>query len=158
VLTSGGVSVGDYDLMKQALSGLGQMSFWQVAQKPGKPLAFGHINGKPVVGLPGNPVSSMVICDQYVRPLLLKMQAASLLFREQLTAICDQEIAKPAGRREFLRAKVEWREGAYHAALTGAQGSGILTSMVQADGLMVIEEERSEVKPGDVVTIELFTD
>ncbi|MCU0607203.1 MAG: molybdopterin molybdotransferase MoeA [Candidatus Edwardsbacteria bacterium] len=158
VLTSGGVSVGDYDLMKQALSGLGRMNFWQVAQKPGKPLAFGHINGKPVVGLPGNPVSSMVICDQYVRPLLLKMQAASLLFREQITAICGQGITKPAGRREFLRAKVAWREGAYHAVLTGAQGSGILTSMVQADGLMILEEERSEVRPGDMVTIELFTD
>ncbi|MRR09395.1 molybdopterin molybdenumtransferase MoeA [bacterium] len=158
VLTSGGVSVGDYDLMKQALSGLGRMNFWQVAQKPGKPLAFGHIKSTPVVGLPGNPVSSMVICDQYVRPLLLKMQAASQLFREQLTAVCGQEIKKPSGRREFLRAKVAWREGAYHAVLTGAQGSGILTSMVQADGLMVLEEERTTVKPGEAVTIELFAD
>ncbi|HTY08303.1 MAG TPA: gephyrin-like molybdotransferase Glp [Candidatus Edwardsbacteria bacterium] len=158
VLTSGGVSVGDYDLMKQALSGLGQMNFWQVAQKPGKPLAFGHIKGTPIIGLPGNPVSSMVICDQYVRPLLLKMQAASLLFREQLAAICDHEITKPAGRREFLRTKVERRGGAYHAVLTGAQGSGILTSMVQADGLMILEEERTEVKPGDTVTIELVKD
>lgn len=157
VLTSGGVSVGDYDLMKQALSGLGVMNFWQVAQKPGKPLAFGQIKGTPVVGLPGNPVSSVVICDQYVRPLLLKMQAASLLFREQLTAICDQEISKPGGRREFLRAKVVWREDAYHAVLTGAQGSGILTSMVQADGLMILEEERTLVKPGDTVIIELFS-
>lgn len=158
VLTSGGVSVGDYDLMKQALSGLGKMNFWQVAQKPGKPLAFGHIKSTPVVGLPGNPVSSMVICDQYVRPLLLKMQAASQLFREQLTAVCGQEIKKPSGRREFLRTRIEWREGAYHAVLTGAQGSGILTSMVQADGLMVLEEERTTVKPGETVTIELFAD
>lgn len=156
VLTSGGVSVGDYDLMKQALSGLGKMNFWQVAQKPGKPLAFGHIKGTPVVGLPGNPVSSMVICDQYVRPLLLKMQGASRPFRDQVTAICDQGITKPAGRREFLRAKVEWRDGAYHAALTGAQGSGILTSMVQADGLMVLEEERTVINPGDKVDIEFF--
>ena len=156
VLTSGGVSVGDYDLMKQALSGLGQMNFWQVAQKPGKPLAFGHIKGTPIVGLPGNPVSSMVICDQYVRPLLLKMQGASDIFRIQLTAYSDQSITKPIGRREFLRAKVEWRNGAYHAVLTGAQGSGILTSMVQADGLMILEEERTEAQPGDTVVIELF--
>jgi molybdopterin molybdotransferase len=110
-----------------------------------------------VVGLPGNPVSSMVICDQYVRPLLLKMQGASILFRKQLTAICDQQITKPAGRREFLRAKVEWRDSTYHAVLTGAQGSGILTSMVQADGFIILEEERTVVKPGDTVAIELFS-
>ncbi|MDI6739724.1 MAG: molybdopterin molybdotransferase MoeA [Candidatus Edwardsbacteria bacterium] len=156
VLTSGGVSVGDYDLMKQALSKLGLMNFWQVAQKPGKPLAFGHIKGTPVVGLPGNPVSSMVIFDQYVRPMLLAMQGAKEIFRKPITAFCDQAITKPAGRREFQRAKVEWREGAYHAVLTGAQGSGILTSMAQADGLMILEEDRTEVKPGDRVSVEFF--
>lgn len=156
VITSGGVSVGDYDLMKQALSELGQMNFWQVKQKPGKPLAFGQINGKPVVGLPGNPVSSMVVCDQYVRPLLLKMQGANSIYREQLTAISDQEIRKQTGRTEFLRTKVKWQDGAYHAVLTGPQGSGILTSMVQADGLMILPEECGGVKPGDTVHIELF--
>jgi molybdopterin molybdotransferase len=156
IITSGGVSVGDYDLMKQALSQLGSMNFWQVKQKPGKPLAFGHINGKPVIGLPGNPVSSMVICDQYVRPLLLKMQGANSIFKVQLTAINAQDIRKQAGRTEFLRAKVEWREGAYHAMLTGPQGSGILTSMVQADGLMILPEECGGVKAGDTVPIELF--
>lgn len=156
VITSGGVSVGDYDLMKQALSELGQMNFWQVKQKPGKPLAFGQINGKPVVGLPGNPVSSMVVCDQYVRPLLLKMQGATNIFRGQVTAYSDQGIRKQAGRTEFLRAKVKWQDGAYHAVLTGPQGSGILTSMVQADGLMILPEECGGVKPGDTVHIELF--
>lgn len=156
VITSGGVSVGDYDLMKQALSELGQMNFWQVKQKPGKPMAYGHINGKPVVGLPGNPVSSTVICDQYVRPLLLAMQGATNIFREQVTAYCDQGIRKQAGRTEFLRAKVKWQDGAYHAVLTGPQGSGILTSMVQADGLMILPEECEGVKPGDTVHIELF--
>jgi len=156
VITSGGVSVGDYDLMKQALSELGQMNFWQVKQKPGKPLAYGHINGKPVVGLPGNPVSSMVVCDQYVRPLLLKMQGAMNIFRVQVTAYSGQGIRKQAERTEFLRAKVKWQEGAYHAVLTGPQGSGILTSMVQADGLMILPEECEGVKPGDVVVVELF--
>jgi len=156
IITSGGVSVGDYDLMKQALSELGQMNFWQVKQKPGKPLAFGHINGKPVVGLPGNPVSSMVVCDQYVRPLLLKMQGATNIFRVQVTAYSDQEIKKQAGRTEFLRTKVSWQDGAYHAVLTGPQGSGILTSMVQADGLMILPEECDGVKQGDMVSVELF--
>jgi molybdopterin molybdotransferase len=156
VITSGGVSVGDYDLMKQALSELGQMNFWQVKQKPGKPLAYGHINGKPVVGLPGNPVSSMVVCDQYVRPLLLKMQGATNTFRVQGTAYSDQEIRKQTGRTEFLRAKLQFRDGAYHTVLTGPQGSGILTSMVQADGLMILPEECEGVKPGDLITVELF--
>ena len=156
VITSGGVSVGDYDLMKQALSELGQMNFWQVKQKPGKPLAFGHINGKPVVGLPGNPVSSMVVCDQYVRPLLLTMQGTTNIFRVQVTAYSDQGIRKQAGRTEFLRTKVKWQDGAYHAMLTGPQGSGILTSMVQADGLMILPEECDGVKLGDMVNVELF--
>jgi molybdopterin molybdotransferase len=156
VLTSGGVSVGDYDLMKQALSQLGEMNFWQVAQKPGKPMAFGHIRGKPVMGLPGNPVSSMVVFEQYVRPMLLKMQGATSIYREQLTAVSDQEISKPAGRLEFMRAAILWRDGHYHASLTGAQGSGILTSMVRADGLMILPEEAVDIKPGDTVTVELF--
>ncbi len=156
IITSGGVSVGDYDLMKQALSSIGQMNFWQVKQKPGKPLAFGHINGQPVIGLPGNPVSSMVVCDQYVRPLLLRMQEATNIFREQVTAYSDQEIRKQAGRTEFLRTRVQFIDGAYHAVLTGPQGSGILTSMVQADGLMILPEECGGVKPGDMVNVELF--
>jgi molybdopterin molybdotransferase len=156
IITSGGVSVGDYDLMKQALSELGSMNFWQVKQKPGKPLAFGHINGKPVIGLPGNPVSSMVVCDQYVRPLLLNMQGCRDIFKKPISAVCDQDIRKQAGRTEFLRTKVEWREGAYHAMLTGPQGSGILTSMVQADGLMILPEECGGVKQGDMVQVELF--
>lgn len=156
IITSGGVSVGDYDLMKQALSELGSMNFWQVKQKPGKPLAFGHINGKPVIGLPGNPVSSMVVCDQYVLPLLLKMQGCRDILKKSISAVCDQDIRKQPGRTEFLRAKVEWREGAYHAMLTGPQGSGILTSMVQADGLMILPEECGGVKRGDMVNVELF--
>lgn len=156
VITSGGVSVGDYDLMKQALSSLGQMNFWQVKQKPGKPLAFGHINGQPVVGLPGNPVSSMVVCDQYVKSMLLKMQGCVKIFKEPISAICDQVIKKPAGKTQFLRTKVKWQDGAYHTVLTGPQGSGILTSMVQADGLMILPEECDGVKTGEIVNIELF--
>lgn len=156
LLTSGGVSVGDYDLMKRALSRLGGMNFWQVAQKPGKPMAFGHIGGKPVMGLPGNPVSSMVVFEQYVRPLLLKMQGANSIFREQLTAVSEQEISKQAGRREFTRAVIEWRNGQYHARLSGPQGSGILTSMVRADGFVILPEEAVRVLPGDAVTVELF--
>lgn len=156
VITSGGVSVGDYDLMKQSLSELGRMNFWQVKQKPGKPLAFGHINGKPVIGLPGNPVSSMVVCDQYVKPLLMKMQRATNVFRVQVTAYSDQGIRKQADRTEFLRAKVRWQDGAYHTVLTGPQGSGILTSMVRADGLMILPEECGGVEKGDMVNVELF--
>jgi molybdopterin molybdotransferase len=91
-----------------------------------------------------------------VRPLLLKMQGANSIYKEQLTAICDQDIRKQAGRTEFLRAKVRWQDGVYHAVLTGPQGSGIFTSMVLADGLMILPEECGGVKRGDLMNVELF--
>jgi molybdopterin molybdotransferase len=100
----------------------------------------------------------MVGCDQYVRPLLLKMQGATNIFREQTIAYSDQDIRKKAGRTEFLRAKVQWKEGKYRAVLTGPQGSGILTSMVQADGLIILDEGSDGVRAGDQVHINLFKD
>ena len=107
LISSAGISVGDYDFVKEALKDLGmEMVFWRVAMKPGKPMAFGTIHGKPVFGLPGNPVSSMVSFEQFVRPALLKMMGHRQIFRPVIEAILQEEIRKEPGRRHYLRAVV----------------------------------------------------
>jgi molybdopterin molybdotransferase len=157
LISSAGVSVGDYDFVKDALNDLGmEMVFWRVAMKPGKPVAFGILQGKPVFGLPGNPVSSMVSFEQFVRPSLLKMMGHRQLFRPVIEAILKEDIRKRPGRRHFIRASVSLENGHYFVALTGAQGSGILKSMVKANGLVVIPEDRELVKSGDKVEVQLL--
>ena len=157
LLTSGGVSVGDYDLVKDILAELGtEMKFWKVAMKPGKPLAFGLIRGKPVFGLPGNPVSCMVIFEQFVRPAILKMSGRIRLNRPEVLAILKEDIKKKPGRKHFLRAWVELKDGWYWVKTTGPQGSGILRSMSLANGLMIIPEDAGEVKAGEKVRVQLL--
>ena len=158
LISSAGVSVGDYDFVKDALNDLGmEMIFWQVAMKPGKPLAFGTIRGKPVFGLPGNPVSSMVSFEQFVRPSLLKMMGHRQLFRPVIEAILKEEIRKEPGKRHFIRSAVSFERDQYFVTTTGAQGSGILKSMVRANGLIVIIEDREIVKAGEKVKVQLLT-
>jgi len=157
LISSAGVSVGDYDFVKEALSELGmEMIFWRVAMKPGKPVVFGLLQGKPVFGLPGNPVSSMVSFEQFVRPSLLKMMGHRQLFRPVIEAILKEDIRKRPGRRHFLRAFVSFEKEEYFVTLTGAQGSGILKSMVKANGLVVIPEDRELVKAGEGVKVQLL--
>lgn len=155
-VTSGGVSVGDYDMVKDVLGKLGEMNFWKVAMRPGKPQAFGHIQGKPLFGLPGNPVSVMVSFEQFVRPALLKMMGRSSLFRPQFTAVVDAPIGRRTGRTEFIRVIAEWQEGRWHARPTGPQGSGILRSMVRGNALAVLPEEVGRLEAGSEVTIQLL--
>ena len=155
-VTSGGVSVGDYDMVKDVLGKLGEMNFWKVAMRPGKPQAFGHIRGKPLFGLPGNPVSVMVSFEQFVRPALLKMMGRSSLFRPQVTAVLDAPMGRKKGRTEFIRVIVEWRDGRYRARPTGPQGSGILKSMVLGNGLAVLPEDVGRLEPGAEVTVQLL--
>ncbi|MDP2959860.1 MAG: molybdopterin molybdotransferase MoeA [candidate division Zixibacteria bacterium] len=156
ILTTGGVSVGDYDLVKKVLAKLGKVYFWKVNMKPGKPLAFGLIKGKPLFGLPGNPVSSMVVFDQFVRPSLLKMAGRKKLFRKKELAVIQEKVKKKPGRREFLRGKLSFKRGKYLAYLTGPQGSGILKSMSLADGLVILPEDKEVVKKGEKVEVEFF--
>lgn len=157
LVSSAGISVGDYDLVKDVLKELGmEMVFWKVAMKPGKPLAFGSIGGKPVFGLPGNPVSSMVSFEQFVRPSLLKMMGHRQLFRPVIEATLREEIRKEPGRRHFIRAMVTFEKDGYFVTVTGAQGSGILRSMVKANGLVVVPEERDVVKAGERVRVQLL--
>jgi len=155
-ITSGGVSVGDYDMVKDVLGKLGEMNFWKVAMRPGKPQAFGHIGGKPLFGLPGNPVSVMVSFEQFVRPALLKMMGRRDIFRPEVTAVLDSPLGRKTGRAEFIRVVVEWREGRYHALPTGPQGSGILRSMVLGNALAVLPEDVGRLEPGDEVAVQLL--
>ncbi len=157
ILSSGGVSVGDYDFVKDVMGDIGNaMHFWQVAMRPGKPLAFGSIDGVPLFGLPGNPVSVMVSFEQFVRPYLLKMQGHVRIFRETLTAQSAQDIKKGIGVKNFIRAVVQKEKGRYLARVTGEQGSGILKSMVVANAFIVLPEKVSFVKKGDQVVLQLL--
>jgi molybdopterin molybdotransferase len=157
LISSAGVSVGDYDFVKDVLNELGvEIVFWKVAMKPGMPVVFGTIQGKSVFGLPGNPVSSMVSFEQFVRPSLLKMMGHRKLFRPVIDAILREDIQKSPGRRHFIRALVTFEKDQYFVVPTGAQGSGILKSMVKARGLLVIPENREIVKAGERVKVQLL--
>jgi molybdopterin molybdotransferase len=157
IISSGGVSVGDYDLVKDIMKEVGnRMQFWQVAMRPGKPLAFGAMDGVPLFGLPGNPVSSMVSFEQFVRPSILKMMGHRNLFRRTIQAVLTESIDKKKGTRHFIRARITFEDGRYRAVSTGEQGSGILKSMVQANGLIVLPDDAASVKAGDMVTVQLL--
>ncbi|MBM3142722.1 MAG: molybdopterin molybdotransferase MoeA [Chloroflexi bacterium] len=161
LVTSGGVSLGDYDVVKQVLAAEGNVSFWTVRMKPGKPLAFGMFkrdDGKkiPHLGLPGNPVSSMITFEVFARPAILRMMGRSNLAGPNITAMMEDPVKNNDGRRIFARVVVSRRDGKYFARLTGPQGSGILTSMTKANGLAVIPESTKEVKPGGMVEVMMF--
>ncbi|MCX5850177.1 MAG: molybdopterin molybdotransferase MoeA [Deltaproteobacteria bacterium] len=159
IISSGGVSVGDFDFVKNVMGEIGNaMHFWQVAMRPGKPLAFGAIEGVPLFGLPGNPVSAMVSFEQFVRPSLLKMQGHTKIYRQTIKAICTEEFQKKEGFRHFIRAVVKKEKDKYVASTTGDQGSGILKSMVTANGLIVMGENESRIKKGAQVTVQLLDD
>ena len=164
LLTSGGVSVGDFDVVKQVLMAEGEMTFWRVRMKPGKPLAFGRLTAEvdgelrtvPVLGMPGNPVSAMVSFELFVRPAILKMRGLNDLDRQLYDAILDNPVARKDDRRHFLRVRIEERGGVLHASLTGEQGSGILNSMVQANGFAIIPEGWSSAPSGGHVKVMFF--
>jgi molybdopterin molybdotransferase len=159
VITSGGVSLGDYDVVKEVLAKQGEIIFWRVREKPGKPLIFGVIKGRgkakniPFFGLAGNPVSAMVNFELFARPAILKMMGKKNLNKPTVKAVVEDAIENTDGRRVFTRVMVEKRGGKYFARLTGPQGSGILTSMALANGLAIVPEDKSRVKPGDVVEV-----
>jgi len=153
IITSGGVSVGDFDLVKQVLAAEGEMHFWSLNMKPGRPLAFGMIGGIPLLGLPGNPVAAMISTELFGRPALLKMQGFTDWSRPRVAARLTQPIARKDGRRHYLRVRLRETEVGYEVTLTGDQGSGILNSLVQADGLAVIPEEADHLPAGAEVAV-----
>jgi molybdopterin molybdotransferase len=164
LITSGGVSKGDYDIVKDVLAKRGEIGFWTVCMKPGKPLAFGVIKkvvGRkkrkvPHLGLPGNPVSSMITFEQFARPAILKMMGKKALAKPTIRAIIEDNVVNSDGRRLFARVLVTRSGRQYHASLTGPQGSGILTSMAKADGLAIILESSKGVKAGDMVEVQML--
>jgi len=157
ILTSGGVSVGKYDLVKDTLSKLGmRVKFWKVAMKPGKPLVFGTIGNKPVFGLPGNPSSAMISFEQFVRPALLKMMGHRDLFRPLIGACLAHDVSIRSQRLHLMRCKLFEEDGRMMAAVSGSQSSGALRSMVMANGLMILPPEKAPFSAGDTVKVQIL--
>ncbi len=159
VVTSGGVSVGDHDHVKPVVNAMGQMDFWSIALRPGRPLAFGELRTKrgavPIFGLPGNPVSALLTFELFVRPALLKMAGRTKLRRPRVQARLLDRIDKPLGLRVFARGIYDAAAGTVRS--TGPQGSGILRSMSLANALIDLPEPSSAAGPGDTVNV-LLTD
>jgi molybdopterin molybdotransferase len=157
IITSGGVSVGDADYVTDTLRRLGQINFWKIAMKPGKPLTFGKIKNTVFFGLPGNPVSAMVTFYQFVQPALRRMMGQNKLIPLRFTVPCVSPLQKTPGRLEFQRGILDRDE---HKNLivrsTGKQGSGILSSMSQANCFIVLPKESGNVEAGSEVVVEPF--
>jgi molybdopterin molybdotransferase len=156
VVTSGGVSVGVYDLVKDVLQELGAIDFWQVAMQPGRPFAVGRLGGALFFGLPGNPVASLLSFMLFVRPALYKLAGRRRLFPETWQARALEPMRKKTGRTEYKRGILAFRDGDWEVCTTGPQGSGILSSMVAGNCLVVLEEARGDVAAGERVTVEPF--
>ena len=155
VVTSGGVSVGDYDFVKVVMRELGTMSFWSIAMRPGKPVAFGEILGTPIFGLPGNPVSALLTFELFARPVLLRMQGRAHLQRPRARARLVEDVRKPPHLRFFGRAIYDPAAGTVRT--TGPQGSGILRSMALANSLLDLPVGPSVVRAGAEVEV-ILTD
>jgi molybdopterin molybdotransferase len=154
IISSGGVSVGEHDFVKEVLESLGvAMSFWKVKMTPGKPLAFGRWGHRPVFGLPGNPVSSMVTFELFVRPALLKAMGHTRIFRKMRRAILETPMQKRPGMPHFLRVTLREEGGQLFASSTGPQGSGVLRSMSRAEALAVGEEGLVRIEAGTEVWV-----
>jgi len=159
IVSTAGVSVGEHDFVRDALAALGAtMDFWRTAMRPGSPLGFAHVGGKPWIGLPGNPVSTMVCFELFVRPALRKMQGHRELHRRTVRVVMEEQAKTPGRLTHFLRGVVRETANGMVARLTGPQGSGILTSMAKANALLVIPEGRDAVLPGENVTAILLGD
>ena len=158
VLTSGGVSVGAYDVVKEVLAGLGTVSFDRVAMQPGMPQAFGTLGAGrvPVFGLPGNPVSAFVSFEVFVRPALRRMLGAEPVHRPQVPAVLTRPVRAPEGKRGFPRARLEWRDGTATVTPVGGAGSHLVAGLAAANALVVVPEEVTEVAAGERVTVMLL--
>ena len=146
-VSSAGVSVGAYDVVKAVLEKDGNVGFWRVRMRPGKPLAFGSYHGIPYLGLPGNPVSAMVSFERFVRPAILKLGGHTDFERPRVSVIFREDISSD-GRETYVRAIVSRTAEGYEAISTGSQGSNILTSLVKANALVIIPEGVKEVRAG----------
>ena len=155
ILSSAGVSVGAYDVVKSAVEAEGALSFWRVRMRPGKPLAFGHVRGVPFFGLPGNPVSALVGFEVFVRPAILKMTGRTRW--ERLAVVAElQQPMESDGRESYLRVIVEQRGAGYVARPSGNQGSAVTSALVRANGLLVMPEGVTQGRPGQPFSVWLL--
>ncbi len=148
IITSGGVSVGDFDLVKNIMAEQGQINFWRINMRPGKPVAFGHISNIPLLGLPGNPVSAAVTFELFGRPVIRKMLGHTRLVHPQIDAVVEDGVSEKVMRRHYVRAHVEWRDGRFIAHTTGNQGSNITTSLLNANAFVIVPEGGTVIQPG----------
>jgi len=159
LVTTAGISVGEGDLVQEALGRQGvRMAFWKVAIRPGRPVAFGRAGDLPVFCLPGNPVSSMVTFLQFVRPAVLALRGLGFEPMKTVKALLDRDVDKKKGLRYFIRVSLSTEQGLCRATPTGPQGSGMLSSMVRADGLMILPEECERVKEGETLDVQVLGD
>lgn len=158
ILTSGGVSVGDYDLVKQMLNEQGAIEFWRVRMRPGKPLAFGMLGETPLLGLPGNPVSAAVTFELFGRPAIRRLLGAARVERPTVEVVLEGTDIERTDRRQFVRARLDSRGGTLVARTTGAQESHIITSLRGATALLVIAEGEGIVRSGEHVPALLLND
>jgi molybdopterin molybdotransferase len=159
IITSAGISVGEHDYMRSVLEAMGaEMKFWRVRMRPGAPIGFGLLGGTPWIGLPGNPVSTMVTFELFARPAIHKMRGHTKLFRRPVPVVVDEPVMITAELTHFLRAVVTIRGGRATAKLTGPQSSGILTSMSNANALLVVPPDRRNVAAGETLNAILIGD
>ena len=157
IVTTGGVSVGEADFIKQLMAKLGEVLFWKIAMRPGRPMAFGKIGGSFLFGLPGNPVAVMVTFYQFVRDALLHLSGRNDDYAiPLLTAISAQPLRKVPGRTEYQRGVLFKEKEIWKVRTTGQQGSGVLRSMSQANCFIVLEHARGKVEAGEPVSVQLF--
>ena len=161
LITSAGVSKGDYDMVKDVLAQRGKIEFWSVRMRPAKPLAFGLLSGRggrqvPLLGFPGNPVSALVAFEQFGAAAIHKMLGKGTLRRRVVDAVLEEPIHNTDGRRVYARVVLTRRDGTYSARLTGGQGSNLLTSLVRADGLAICPEDVPRKEAGEVVKVQMF--
>jgi molybdopterin molybdotransferase len=155
-MSSGGVSVGERDVVKRAFFRRGEVEFTRVAMQPGMPQAFGRIEGKPYFGLPGNPVSVFVSFELFVRPALLKMAGRRDLERPKVTAILDTDVDGPKGKTAFARVRVRRTENGWRAASAGARSSNLLTTITRANGFAVLPPGVDRIEAGSECRVIVF--
>lgn len=158
ILTSGGVSVGDYDLVKQMLAEQGDIDFWRVRMRPGKPLAFGLLGKTPLLGLPGNPVSAAVTFELFARPAIRTQLGAAQIERPRIEARLAGQALERADRRQYVRAQLSTAGGQLVAQPTGNQGSHILSSLRGASCFLIVETGEGVIAPGELVPALLLND
>ena len=155
ILSSAGVSVGAYDVVKTVVESEGSLNFWRVRMRPGKPLAFGHVRGVPFFGLPGNPVSALLSFEVFVRPAILKAGGHQSWGKLEVQAMLQDGLTSD-GRESYLRVVVERRAGGYVARMAGDQGSAVLSALVRANGLLIVPEGVTQAAAGDAFPVWLL--